>query len=277
MLKTEFEMKEISISQIGKSACGPTAVLNILSILNYSNIPTKEELLNFFPARTRNYKTKNLREYLLSRIRAGTIHSEIIECVEKITNKSIIGKFFVIDQYMQINKFEEFLYECFSKKIAMMFTENLFILGNDAWHHQSCYGINLDKHLLYLTNPIESVPTYQVLKWISSGQWMIIPKDHLIDKVITEEDLKEFSTEKWDSFSISRQLYFLLKKNDKKADIFTEGFSRYQDLTIPYGGIGGISMFYEKDNLEAINYLKEFRTEKYYLPFYDKEVEISKI
>ena len=70
MLKTEFEMKEISISQIGKSACGPTAVLNILSILNYSNIPTKEELLNFFPARTRNYKTKNLREYLLSRIRA---------------------------------------------------------------------------------------------------------------------------------------------------------------------------------------------------------------
>ena len=36
-------------------------------------------------------------------------------------------------------------------------------------------------------------------------------------------------------------------------------------------------MFYEKDNLEGINFLKEFRTEKYYLPFYDKEVEISKI
>jgi hypothetical protein len=106
---------------------------------------------------------------------------------------------------------------------------------------------------------------------------MIIPKDHLIDKVITEEDLKEFSTDKWDSFSISRQLYFLLKKNDKKTDDFTEGFFRYQDLTIPYGGIGGISMFYEKDNLGVIYYLKEFRTEKYYLPFYDKEVEISKI
>ena len=68
MLKTEKEMKEIASSQIGKSACGPTAVLNILSILNYSNIPKKEELLNLFPARIRNYKTNNLREYLLSRI-----------------------------------------------------------------------------------------------------------------------------------------------------------------------------------------------------------------
>ena len=67
-----------------------------------------------------------------------------------------------------------------------------------------------------------------------------------------------------------------MKKNDKKADIFTEGFSRYQDLTIPYGGIGGISMFYEKDNLEAINYLKEFITEKYYLLFMIKNLKLLK-
>ncbi len=73
-------------------------------------------------------------------------------------------------------------------------------------HHQSCYGINLDKHLIYLTNPIESVPTYQVLKWISSGQWMIIPKDHLIDKVISEEDLKEF-------FQLKNGIHFLFLIN----------------------------------------------------------------
>ncbi len=274
MLKTEEEMKEIASSQIGKSACGPTAVLNILSILNYSNIPKKEELLNLFPARIRNYKTNNLREYLLSRIKAGTIHSEIIDCIEKISNKEIIGKFFVFNQYTNITKFEEFLFECFSKNIAMMFTENLFILGNDAWHHQASYGIDLKNHLIYLTNPIETVPSYQVFNWITTGQWMIIPKDHLKNKIVTQEDQIEFLTEKWNSFSILQQLYYLSKENDNKMDSFTEGYSRYQDLTIPYGGIGGISMFCSINNKEGMDFLNKYQTVKYYLNFYEKEVDI---
>ena len=98
-LKTYEEMKKINTSQIGQSACGPTSVLNVLASLDYSPIPEPQSLLKFFPARLRDYETKSLSKYLYSRAVAGTIHSEIIDTIEKITDNSIIGKFFIINQY----------------------------------------------------------------------------------------------------------------------------------------------------------------------------------
>ena len=95
-IKTEEEMIKINSSQIGQSACGPTSVLNVLSTLDYSPIPSPQSLLKFFPARLRDYETKSLSKYLYSRAVAGTIHEEIIDSIQKITNNSIIGKFFII-------------------------------------------------------------------------------------------------------------------------------------------------------------------------------------
>ena len=73
-LKTPEEMEKINVSQIGQSACGPTSVINILSSLDFSPLPTPQNLLKFFPARLRDYKTKSLSKYLYSRAVAGTIH-----------------------------------------------------------------------------------------------------------------------------------------------------------------------------------------------------------
>ena len=144
-LKTEEEMEAINTSQIGQSACGPTSVLNVLASLDYSPIPEPQSLLKFFPARLRDYETKSLSKYLYSRAVAGTIHEEIINTIEKITENSIIGKFFIINQYENKEKFGEWISQCFKNKIALIFTENLFLEGNDAWHHQMAYGIKEDK------------------------------------------------------------------------------------------------------------------------------------
>ena len=38
-LKTLQEMLKINTTQIGKSACGPTSVLNVLAALDYSPLP----------------------------------------------------------------------------------------------------------------------------------------------------------------------------------------------------------------------------------------------
>ena len=80
-LKTQEEMEKINTSQIGQSACGPTSVLNVLSSLDYSPIPNPQSLLQFFPARLRDYETKSLSKYLYSRAVAGTIHEEIIDTI----------------------------------------------------------------------------------------------------------------------------------------------------------------------------------------------------
>jgi hypothetical protein len=56
-------------------------------------------------------------------------------------------------------------------------TENLFFIGNDAWHHQTVYGI--DEGNLYLTNPVEKVKLSKCFNWICSNGFMIIPEDHV--------------------------------------------------------------------------------------------------
>ena len=272
-LKSENEMKNISINQIGKSACGPTAIINVLNSLDIPS-PSPEKILEIVPARLRNYETNNLLEYLISRILAGTNHIDLINALLKITNNNLTAKFFVLNPYENKIKFKNFLYKLFELKCSLIFTENLFLIGNDAWHHQMSYGIK--DNLLYLTNPFETVTINQMFNYITNGNFMIIPKEHVFNRKIEEGDLKELEKEKWLNFSVKEQIINMfykekLKKNDKK------NVNAFNDLIIPYGGLGGISVFCKNDNKEAIDYLNNFKEEEIYLPFYDYNCKIIKL
>ena len=272
-LKSENEMKNISINQIGKSACGPTAIINVLNSLDIPS-PSPEKILEIVPARLRNYETNNLLEYLISRILAGTNHNDLINALLKITNNNLTAKFFVLNPYENKIKFKNFLYKLFELKCSLIFTENLFLIGNDAWHHQMSYGIK--DNLLYLTNPFETVTINQMFNYITNGNFMIIPKEHVFNRKIEEGDLKELEKEKWLNFSVKEQIINMfykekIKKNDKK------NINAFNDLIIPYGGLGGISVFCKNDNKEAIDYLNNFKEEEIYLPFYDYNCKIIKL
>ena len=272
-LKSENEMKNISINQIGKSACGPTAIINVLNSLDIPS-PSPEKILEIVPARLRNYETNNLLEYLISRILAGTNHIDLINALLKITNNNLTAKFFVLNPYENKIKFKNFLYKLFELKCSLIFTENLFLIGNDAWHHQMSYGIK--DNLLYLTNPFETVTINQMFNYITNGNFMIIPKEHVFNRKIEEGDLKELEKEKWLNFSVKEQIINMFykekkKKNDKK------NVNAFNDLIIPYGGLGGISVFCKNDNKEAIDYLNNFKEEEIYLPFYDYNCKIIKL
>lgn len=272
-LKSQEEMKKINVSQIGQSACGPTSVINILSSLDFKPLPTPQELLKFFPARLRDYKTKSLSKYLYSRAVAGTIHEEIIDTVEKISEKTIIGKFFIIKEYENKTKFAQWLKECFKNKIALVFTENLFIEGNDAWHHQMAYGIKDEE--IYLTNPMNQIPVSQMITFLTAGQWMIIPRKHVIERDIDDEDIKELMEERWSRFNVLQRAL-----NLKTFRIATfNGNSCYDGLTIPYGGIAGISAFCKKDNDDGMKFLEKYtkNEEDIFLPIYQKNVKANRL
>jgi len=272
-LKTPKEMLNIQVSQIGQSACGPTAVLNILASLDYSPLPKPEELLKMFPARLRDYETKSLSKYLYSRAVAGTIHDEILDATVKISNNTITGKFFIIKQYEDKNKFAKWLEECFKNKIALVFLENLFIEGNDAWHHQMAYGIDNDK--IFLTNPMNIVPVSQMISYLTTGSWMIIPGQHVIERDIEKEDIEELSKDKWDCFNVLERAKSI--KILKKFTIFNQ--LAYSDLTIPYGGIAGVTAFCRNDNIDGINFLKKYtqNEEEIFLPIYEKNIKANRL
>ena len=272
-LKTEEEMEKINVSQIGQSACGPTSVLNILAALDFTPLPTPENLLKYFPARLRDYKTKSISKYLYSRAVAGTIHEEIIDTTEKISENKIIGKFFIIKEYENKEKFAEWIKECFKNKIALVFTENLFIEGNDAWHHQMGYGIKDDE--LYLTNFLEKKPISQMISFLTAGQWMIIPKEHIFSRNLEEEDIKELQKERWSRFNVLERVIRIKKFRFSSF----QGNTCYNDLTIPYGGIAGISAFCKKDNVEGMKFLEKYTTneEDIFLPIYEKNVKANRL
>ena len=273
-LKSENEMKKISINQIGKSACGPTAIINVLNSLDIPS-PSPEKILEIVPARLRNYETNNLLEYLISRILAGTNHNDLINALLKITNNNLIAKFFIINPYEDKIKFKDFLNKLFQLKCSLIFTENLFLIGNDAWHHQMCYGIK--DNLLYLTNPFETVTINQIFNYITNGNFMIIPKEHVLERKIEKEDLKELEKEKWSNFSVKEQIINIIYKEKLKENKKNEYFNIFNDLIIPYGGLGGISVFCKNDNKEAIDFLNNFKEEEIYLPFYDYKCNIIKL
>ena len=275
-LKSENEMKKISINQIGKSACGPTAIINVLNSLDIPS-PSPEKILEIVPARLRNYETNNLLEYLISRILAGTNHNDLINALLKITNNNLIAKFFIINPYEDKIKFKEFLNKLFNLKCSLIFTENLFLVGNDAWHHQMCYGIK--DNLLYLTNPFETVTINQIFNYITNGNFMIIPKEHVLNRKIEKEDLKEFEKEKWENFSVKEQIINIIYKEKLKKNNINknEYINIFSDLIIPYGGLGGISVFCKNDNKEASDFLNSFNEEEIYLPFYDYNCKIIKL
>ena len=272
-LKSPDEMKKINVSQIGLSACGPTSVINILSSLDFKPLPSPKELLDFFPARLRDYKTRSLSKYLYSRAVAGTIHEEIIDTVEKISKNSIVGKFFIIKEYENKTKFSQWLKECFKNKIALVFTENLFVEGNDAWHHQMAYGIENDQ--IYLTNPMNKISVCQMITFLTAGQWMIIPKDHVLERDINEEDIIELKKERWSCFNVLERA---LNIKDFMVGQFY-GKTVYDGLTIPYGGIAGISAFCKKENKNGINFLKQYTAneEDIFLPIYQKNVKANRL
>lgn len=272
-LKSPIEMNKLNVKQIGTSACGPTSVLNVLASLDYSPLPTPENLLKFFPARLRDYKTKSLSKYLYSRAVAGTIHEEIINTIEKISNNSIIGKFFIIKQYEDKTKFADWLKECFKNKVSLVFTENLFLEGNDAWHHQMGFGIKDDN--IYLTNPFHRMPINQMLSYLTSGPWMIIPAEHVKERDITDEDIQELSNEKWDCYNVLNRVCNIKTGNLHKF----MGNTVYDGLVIPYGGIGGISAFCKKDNNEGMKFLEKYtmNEEDIFLPIYEKNIRANRL
>ena len=272
-LKTMKEMIKINTEQIGQSACGPTSVLNVLSSLDYDPIPDPKSLLQFFPARLRDYQTKSISKYLYSRAVAGTIHEEIIDTIEKITNNSIIGKFFIINQYENKDKLADWIGQCFKNKIALIFTENLFLEGNDAWHHQMAYGIKDD--LIYMTNPMDMIPVSKMISFLTTGPWMIIPKEHVIERSLDGEDEKELKKERWEIYGVLKRVKHI------KFGFFNtfQGQKCYDDLMIPYGGIAGISAFCRKDNENGLNFINKYTTkeENIYLPIYEKNVKVNRL
>jgi len=145
------------VDQFGVSACGPTAICNVIlglltihrkskHLIENHVLDDLEELLDpdvlskGIPPRLRDYNAP-LGSYLLSRVRAGTIHDDLIDGLRKISGNRIDGFFFQFAKNITDEDLYHWLAYWMDKGAVPVATLNLMLLGNDAWHHQMIFGV----------------------------------------------------------------------------------------------------------------------------------------
>ena len=105
----------------------------MLRLLGVQSDP--KDVLRLAPARLRQYDAP-LLSYLESRARAGTTHLDIMRAVSDLSEGSVAGAFFSPHHLTEGSHLAAWLSRWIEAGAVPVLTMNLFLQGNDAWHHQ---------------------------------------------------------------------------------------------------------------------------------------------
>lgn len=223
LIWTELEACKRQVSQVGVSACGATAVINVLQALEWPH--SIEQVIDIVPTRQRSDR-EMVPKYLFSRSVAGTTHKDLIESVERISDGQIYGRFFHMYPTRKFN-LTRWLRDWINLGAVPVATLNLqrgpVRPGQtipDAWHHQMIFGVGPKS--VYLTNPLESVSVSILSEQLSSPSELLVRRGdvtsrapHVIGCVDPECDLSllsQNSDERWDHFNVLGQVVNVLRE-----------------------------------------------------------------
>ena len=207
---SEAEAIEQQYEQIGASACGATAALNILKALHFQYdvnfVCSKVKVNQRIPDSLASATT--LAQYLHSRSIAGMNSMELIENIESVTQNKISGRFFSFYPQRDINLTQWLIYwinKGFSSLAiySLILEINLCILFfnfqgavpsallnlqkqpiwgfiPDAWHHQMIYASDSD--CIYLTNPLEVKSVESIMKELTSESHLLVRSADVIKR-----------------------------------------------------------------------------------------------
>lgn len=190
MIWSEQEAYYKQFNQIGASACGATAVLNVLNALRFP-IPSPEKLHDCIKTRLRA-NTSPLTEYLLSRSNAGVTHDDLIEGLTNLSDNHIYARFFHMYPERIVNLYSWLGFWIKNGAIPIA-TLNLqkCSAGNtpDAWHHQMIFGVGPKG--IYLTNPLECVKDSQIWPQLCSESVLLIRREDVLSRWNCKTDLPQ--------------------------------------------------------------------------------------
>src|SRR3989338_11319243 len=128
----------------------------------------------------------------------------------------------------------EFIAQHLQQKKALIATLNLQLLGNDAWHHQFIYGVDLLSRSVWCVNPVRSYPINVFRQLISTSSHLLVRRSDVVHRPVADTSL--FSEPLWKSLDVEHQL--LRIRNDLSISF----------VKIPAIYKGGIAIFENKIN-----------------------------
>ncbi|XP_005094694.1 uncharacterized protein LOC101850074 isoform X2 [Aplysia californica] len=249
MIWNEYEAYVMQFKQIAVSACGQTAVLNVLKALN---IPCEKASVCKIIKTSLRKEDACIPEYLFSRACAGTTAEELMAGVEQLSQGEVGGRFFHFWPPRKV-KLLQWLAYWMNRGAIPMATLNLqqgphsLWQVPDSWHHQMVYGVSPQG--LYLTNPLEIVSERSAMRQLCSDSVLMVRRQDVISRFRESADLRKLlshSDPRWRTMNVLGQVVNVLRE----FNLPTVPGYRLQvtsHVSIPASYKAGITLFMRKD------------------------------
>ncbi|CAK6973713.1 uncharacterized protein LOC128354125 [Scomber scombrus] len=236
MLWSIREALERQTLQIGVSACGATAVVDVLKALGVDVAP--EEADRCVQTRMRRNESP-LPDYLLSRSEAGATHTQLIAGAEEASKGKVIGRFFHLHPRRRV-KLVPWLARWIRKGAVPVATMNMQLVvpkGEevpDAWHHQLIFGVA--PTTVFMTNPLDLVSEVEVHQRLCSESVLLIRREDVLQRLTPDCCMSSFSDPRWKALDVEGQVRQMVLEEE-------QGQGKLTHITIPAAYSSGITLF----------------------------------
>ncbi|XP_026157613.1 uncharacterized protein LOC113127351 isoform X2 [Mastacembelus armatus] len=242
MLWSIQEALERQTLQIGASACGATAVVDVLKALGIDVSP--EEADRCVQTCVRRNESP-LPDYLLSRSEAGATHAQLIRGAEEASQGKVTGRFFHFHPRRRV-KLVTWLARWIQKGAVPVATMNMQLAvpeGEevpDAWHHQLIFGVT--SNAVFMTNPLDVVSEGEAHQRLCSKSVLLIRREDVLQRLTPDRCLSSLSENqsdpRWKALDVEGQVRQMLQEEEQQADR-----CRLTHVTIPAAYSSGITLF----------------------------------
>uniref|UniRef100_UPI0037E95418 uncharacterized protein isoform X1 n=1 Tax=Semicossyphus pulcher TaxID=241346 RepID=UPI0037E95418 len=238
MLWSIQEALERQTLQIGASACGATAVVDVLKALGVEVTP--EEADRSVQTRLRRNESP-LPDYLLSRSEAGATHAQLIQGAEEASKGKVIGRFFHLHPHRLV-RLVSWLARWIRKgavPIATMNMQRAVPEGEevpDAWHHQLIFGVA--PNAVFMTNPLDLVSETELHQRLCSESVLLIRREDVLQRLTPECCLSSLSDVRWKALDVEGQVKQMCREEEQEED-----GAKLTHITIPAAYSSGVTLF----------------------------------
>ncbi|XP_038153061.1 uncharacterized protein LOC119791184 [Cyprinodon tularosa] len=246
MLWSIQEALERQTLQIGASACGATAVVDVLKALGVDVAPEEADRC----VRTRLRRNESpLPDYLLSRSEAGATHAQLIQGAEEASGGKALGRFFHLYPRRRI-RLVHWLARWIRKGAVPVATMNMQLAVPDgeevpdAWHHQLIFGVA--PNAVFMTNPLDVVNENEVHQRLCSQSVLLVRREDVLQRLAPDCSPPAFSEDqsdpRWRELDVDGQVRKMILEE------MEEDGPKTTHITIPAAYSSGITLFALRDS-----------------------------
>ncbi|XP_053472232.1 uncharacterized protein LOC128602449 [Ictalurus furcatus] len=241
------EAAERHTVQIGVSACGATAVVDVLQALGIVVAPETADHCVRTKLRRNN---SPLPDYLHSRSEAGATHKQLIDGAKEASGGRVLGRFFGFYPPRQVNLVPWLAHWIRNRAVpvATMNMQRGVPEGEeipDAWHHQLIFGVAANA--VFMTNPLDLVSEEELLVRLCSDSVLLIRREDVLKRLTADSPLRLISDHqndpRWKTLNVEGQVQKLIDGENCEEDHL-----KMTHITIPAAYSSGITLFALRDS-----------------------------